>query len=54
MLKVFIVRGLPFIGFKVRVPFTRKTFVALDGLGFHAGFRGHDVAWTRGFGWVLG
>jgi hypothetical protein len=29
-------------------------FLALDGLGLHAGWNGREVAWTREFGWVTG
>ena len=33
---------------------TRRTFFVLDGLGFHVSIAGHELAWTRGFGLVIG
>lgn len=30
-----------------------RTFITIDDLGFYAGWRGREVAWTPGFGWTL-
>jgi hypothetical protein len=53
MLGISIHAYFPFIGFKIEVPFT-SAFCKLDELGLHAGWRGHEIAWTRGDGWVVG
>jgi hypothetical protein len=52
MVSIFVVRSFPFVGFKAHL--TRRTFIVLDGLGLHVSFAGHEVAYTRGFGWVVG
>lgn len=31
----------------------KSAFLTIDGLGFHAGWRGREVAFTRCFGWVF-
>jgi hypothetical protein len=39
-------------GIAIRI--TSRTFLVIDLAGFHASFRGHEVAWTRVYGWVRG
>lgn len=53
MLSAFRVHGFPFLGFHIAFPFTRS-FVTLDGLGFHVRVGRFEAALTRGFGWVVG
>ena len=36
----------------IAIRFTSRTFFVLDSVGLHVSFRGHEVAWTREFGWV--
>ena len=39
-------------GIAIRI--TSRTFLAIDVVGLHASFRGHEVAWRREYGWVRG
>jgi hypothetical protein len=39
-------------GFAIRI--TSRTFLTIDLTGLHASFRGHEMAWTREYGWVKG
>lgn len=38
----------------LEIRLTRRTFLVLDGLGLHVSIAGHELAWTRGFGLVVG
>ena len=39
-------------GIAIRI--TSRTFLVIDLVGLHASFRGHEIAWTREYGWVRG
>jgi hypothetical protein len=38
----------------ISIKLTVHTFLVIDLVGLHASFRGHEVAWTREYGWVRG
>ncbi len=38
----------------VAIRITNRTFLVWDLAGFHASFRGHEMAWTMEYGLVLG
>ena len=40
--------------FGVGIHLSARTFLTVGRLGLHASFKGHEVAWTREFGWVRG
>ena len=40
--------------FGLAIHVSARTFLIIYRLGLHASFRGHEVAWTREYGWVMG
>jgi hypothetical protein len=40
--------------FGLAIHVSARTFLIIYRLGLHASFKGHEVAWTRTYGWVMG